>query len=462
MKKVGIDSLAYYVPSLYVDIEELALKRDISAEKLIKGLGLKKMATPDYNEDSASIAANSLFRLIKENNIDPKEVGRVYLGTESAVDASKPTSSYVVEILEEVFSKQYGERCFKNCDVVDLTFACAGAVDALQNCCDWVRNGENRKAIVIASDIAKYKLNSSGEYTQGAGAIATLISSNPNILEINDTIGIGMQHVGDFFKPRRTLSNIDLQKFSNGITVQEITESSKEKMELFSEEPVFDGHYSNECYQNRIKEALDHFNEQKKTDFLEDWNHLIFHLPYAYQGRRMMLDIWLLWIKEKGLIKLLEEEVGPINSMVFKDWKKEVSKSTIYQKFIREKIADGEKASMQIGNMYTGSIFMSLISLLVVSMEQQKELAGTTIGFLSYGSGSKSKILEGTISKYWLNKVKDLSIFETLKNRIFIDFSTYNKLHNCAIDKPISKKKAFVLSGIDDQENKKGFRHYKY
>jgi hydroxymethylglutaryl-CoA synthase len=85
MKKVGIDSLSYYVPSLYVDIEELAVKRDISAEKLIKGLGLKKMATPDYDEDSASIAANSLFRLIKENNINPTEVGRVYLGTESGV-----------------------------------------------------------------------------------------------------------------------------------------------------------------------------------------------------------------------------------------------------------------------------------------------------------------------------------------------------------------------------------------
>ncbi|MBT3688949.1 MAG: hydroxymethylglutaryl-CoA synthase family protein, partial [Cryomorphaceae bacterium] len=204
MKKVGIDSLAYYVPSLYVDIEELALKRDISAEKLIKGLGLKKMATPDYDEDSASIAANSLFRLIKENKIDPKEVGRVYLGTESAVDASKPTSSYVVEILEEVFSKQYGERCFKNCDVVDLTFACAGAVDALQNCCDWVRNGENRKAIVIASDIAKYELNSTGEYTQGAGSVSMLISEDPSIISFNGSWGVSTRGVGDFFKPRRT------------------------------------------------------------------------------------------------------------------------------------------------------------------------------------------------------------------------------------------------------------------
>ena len=90
MKKVGIDSLSYYVPSLYVDIEELALAREIPSEKLVKGLGLKKMATPDYDEDSASIAANSLYRLIKENNIDPRKIGRVYLGTESGVDASKP------------------------------------------------------------------------------------------------------------------------------------------------------------------------------------------------------------------------------------------------------------------------------------------------------------------------------------------------------------------------------------
>ena len=163
MRKVGIDSLSYYVPSLYVDIEELAIKREIVPDKLIKGLGLKKMATPDFDEDSASIAANSLYRLIVDNDIDPRKVGRVYLGTESGVDASKPTSSYVVEILENIFEDQYGERCFKNCDIVDLTFACAGAVDALQNCCDWVRNGEDRQAIVIASDIAKYVLDSSGE-----------------------------------------------------------------------------------------------------------------------------------------------------------------------------------------------------------------------------------------------------------------------------------------------------------
>ena len=44
MKKVGIDSLAYYVPSLYLDIEELAEKRNIPAEKLVHGLGLKTVS----------------------------------------------------------------------------------------------------------------------------------------------------------------------------------------------------------------------------------------------------------------------------------------------------------------------------------------------------------------------------------------------------------------------------------
>ena len=34
---------------------------------------------------------------------------------------------------------------------------------------------DNRKAVVIASDIAKYELNSTGEYTQGAGSVSMLI-----------------------------------------------------------------------------------------------------------------------------------------------------------------------------------------------------------------------------------------------------------------------------------------------
>ena len=58
MKKKGIDAISFYVPKLFVDLEKLANKRDISYEKLNKGLGLNRMSIPDSDEDTASFAAN--------------------------------------------------------------------------------------------------------------------------------------------------------------------------------------------------------------------------------------------------------------------------------------------------------------------------------------------------------------------------------------------------------------------
>ena len=184
---VGIDAISYYVPQLYLSIEDLAKLRNIEYAKLNKGLGLHRMAVPDMNEDAASFAANALLRLIRDNNINPKEIGRVYLGTESALDASKPTATYAIEAVEDALQNDSQERLFSNCDVVDMTFACIGAVDALQNCLDWVRANPSRKAVVIASDVSKYELNSTGEYTQGAGAVAVLVTANPSI-EDNRTL----------------------------------------------------------------------------------------------------------------------------------------------------------------------------------------------------------------------------------------------------------------------------------
>jgi len=454
---IGIDAIDFYVPPIGLKISDLAIARNIEPAKLEKGLGLKSMALMDVDEDAASMAANALYKLIANNNIDPKSVGRVYLGTESALDAAKPTATYAVGMVEEKLAKQHGIRCFKNCDVVDMTFACVGAVDALENCIDWIKSSSERKAIVIASDVAKYELASTGEYTQGAGAVAMLISSNPSIISFNETFGISMEHVGDFFKPRRLLRNKDL---NGDIDIQKITSTNKAVLELFYEEPVFDGQYSNECYAKRIKEGMEHFIEQKNTNLLTDWDKLVFHLPYAFQGRRMMLDIWIDWMKENGKLGDIENEVGKEDHNDIKTWKKSVSKSSLYKTFVKEKIADGEVASGEIGNMYTASIFMSLISHLYVSCENNQELEGKRFGFISYGSGSKSKVFEGTIQNNWKSKTKHLSLFDSLSNRTFIDFETYEKLHNSQYDTPLNEKDDFSLKYISTEKNKEGFRYY--
>ena len=477
MKKVGIDSISYYVPSLYVDIEELAQKRNIPSEKLVYGLGLKKMATPDFDEDAASIAANSLFKLISENNINPTEIGRVYLGTESGIDSSKPTSSYVVEILEEVFADKYGDRCFKNCDIVDLTFACAGAVDALQNCCDWVRNGDNRKAVVIASDIAKYELNSTGEYTQGAGSVSMLICEDPSIISFNGSWGVSTKGIGDFFKPRRQYKKsnilIEAAKILNKDISQdeadELLEKSQSKfwsdsndiIEVYKEEPVFEGQFSNESYKARVYEAIEDFNSQNKRNILKEWESVIFHLPYAYHGRRMITDKWIEWMEINGDSELIYSEVGKPVSNLDKDWIKKVSKSNVYKNFVEQKIAPGEKASSEIGNMYTASIFMSFISSLNEAISDGKDLNNKKIGFISYGSGSKAKIFEGTIQNKWINQIKKIKLFQNLDSRKKISIDIYEKLHRRKISSNINNNQGIIkLKRIDNGEFTEGLRNY--
>lgn len=456
MKKIGIDAIDYYVPPIALPIKALAEARNIEAAKLEFGLGLKSMAITDTDEDSASMAANALIKLILNNNIDPTKIGRIYLGTESSLDAAKPSATYAVGVVERKLKNKFGERCFKNCDVVDLTFACIGAVDALENCLDWVRNKEGRLAIVIASDVAKYELNSPGEYTQGAGAIGILIKENPAILEIKDQWGVAMESVGDFFKPRKLLKNSDLKD----VQIKDFLETKKQEIEIYSEEPVFDGQYSNLCYKTRIEEALEYFQKKYNPNYLNDWEHLIFHLPYAFQGRRMILDIWLNWLKENNIFSSLEEEIGSLNKEEFKAWKKAASKSKLFKAFIFNKIEAGEKASSLIGNMYTASIFMSFLSLLSESLSNTKNIEGDTVGFLAYGSGSKSKIFQGVIQKNWSTKIKHLDLFKSISSRKEIDFETYEKLHNKEITDPIIDKESISLERIESIENKTGYRIY--
>lgn len=437
----GIEAASYYVPSLYLEIKDLAEKRGIEPAKLEKGLGLHKMGFPDVHEDAATFAAEALLKLIQDYNINPKEISRIYLGTESALDAAKPTASYAMQMVEKVLEKEFRERVFRNCDVVDMTFACIGAVDALHNSLDFVRANPDKKAVVIASDYAKYELASSGEYTQGGGAVAVLISSKPDLIEIENNWGVATESVFDFFKPRRHFKKEDLTN---------APESFPEKIEVFTDEPVFDGQYSNQCYQDRIREAYDHYKEITGLNKpYENWKYLIFHLPYAFHGKRVFTEIYSL---ENGLSYETPEE------------QKAVAKSEEYLQFINDKIEKSQRASSEIGNMYTASIFMALLSALQTSFNENEELAGQQIGFLGYGSGSKSKVFAGKVSENWKKVAEKWNLFESLKNRTAIDFETYEKLHRKQLENSVNENyKGFGLKSVElENPVLKGARYYDY
>ncbi|MEJ5106415.1 hydroxymethylglutaryl-CoA synthase family protein [Chryseobacterium sp. MYb328] len=425
----GIEAASYYVPSLYLEIKDLAEKRGIEPAKLEKGLGLHKMGLPDVHEDAATFAAEALLRLIQDYTINPKEISRIYLGTESALDAAKPTASYAMQMVEKVLEESLGERVFRNCDVVDMTFACVGGVDALHNALDFVRVNPDKKAVVIASDYAKYELASSGEYTQGGGAVALLISAKPDLLEIENNWGVATESVFDFFKPRRQYNKEDL----NGAP-----EMYPDKIEVFTDEPVFDGQYSNQCYQDRIREAYQHYKEiTGKEKPYKDWKYLVFHLPYAFHGKRVFTEIYSL---ENGI------------SYQTPDEQKAVAKSENYMQLINSAIEKTQRASSEIGNMYTASIFMALLSGLQTSFNENEDLSGKEIGFFGYGSGSKSKVFAGKISPNWKTVVEKWNLFENLNNRRTVDFETYEKLHKKRLSQSVNPDyKGFGLFSIETE-----------
>ncbi len=479
MTKTGIDGIHYYVPSLVLPIETLAEARGIEYAKLNKGLGLEGMALCDADEDVVTMAAEAALRLIEEQGIDPAEIDRIYLGTESALDAAKPTAAYIMGIIEARLASKYGERCLKNCDVIDMTFACIGGVDALLNSADYIRLNPSKKAIVIAADKAQYDLASTGEYTQGAGAVALFISANPKLLVLDQSYGVATKSEYDFFKPRRKFEKSELLKAAASLLgtnlsprdIDALLESAehpfwgsdKPEVELFMEEPVFDGPYSNECYKARTSEALSHLESQRAGfNLLENWSYMAFHLPYAYQARRMFTEMWLERLRDADLAALQAELGFPSGESPNwnGDFVKAASKSTRYRQFINERIEAGERASSKIGNMYTASIFMSLLSTLEVAREEGRDLKDQKIGFVAYGSGSKSKVFSGQFVESWSSAIPRENIFAQLENRTRISFETYEALHRGSAKETVLPRAGSRFQGLATETNREGYRYY--
>ena len=450
--KTGIDAITFDVAKIHLPIKTLAIARNIEPEKLEKGLGLIKMTLPDTHQDTVVFGANALTKLIQDNNIDLNEIARIYVGTESAIDNSKPISSFLISLMEQKF----GENILSECDVVDFTFACIGGVDALQNCIDFVTLNPTKKAIVVTTDFAKYDLNSTGEYTQGAGAVAMLITSNPRIIAFENNWATSTKGVFDFFKPYRTISK---QQITGNTSNEAWFENLESEVEIHKDQPVFDGQYSNQCYMDRTRDAYFSFKKIKNTTktVYETWESIVMHLPYAFQGRRMLSEIYALDASNKIIS-------GEENATEYQNKLKEVSKSETYRDFVSQKLQPAEIASSLIGNLYTGSIFMGLLSTLAHFHDNKIEVFDKKFGFLAYGSGSKSKVFEGTIQSEWKSAIANVNLFETLEKSIEIDFETYEKLHKKEQKQPVQQpKKEWILDRIETEiPNLLGARYYKW
>jgi len=433
---VGIDDMALYLPKIFLHINDLAQLRNIEYAKLNKGLGLEKMSFCDQDEDVATMGAEAAWSLIERNNIQPSEIGRIYLGTESALDGAKPTATYILEMLE----MKLGKGTLSHCDVVDMTFACIGAVDALQNCVDWIRVHPDQQAIVIASDNARYELGSTGEYTQGAGAVAMLVRSQPRLLALDSVFGVSTSSVHDFFKPNRRIPIAGLNGQAEEVFGSDISRNDK-YVYLHKITPVFDGQYSNECYQKRVEDAFRHYCSisGKDANILDQWHQIVFHLPYAFHAKRICQPLFVdLLIAQGRLNQFCREENLDMNQLAddTATFYRALSKTTAYTTFVQDKLAKGARASSLTGNLYTASIFLSLMSAMTELLPGE-DPQGRDIAFFAYGSGSKSKVFTARIMSQWREVAESMSLHTILADRIAISTEAYEALHGEQLSQPL-------------------------
>src|SRR5690606_3382982 len=187
--QVGISAFAVYVPPYRVDLEEWCRWTGSPWDKTRAVVGRSfRMRGPE--QSVYTMAATAVMRLIDQYDIDPERIGFLGLGTESSTDNS---AGAVIGkgMLDDGLRETGRPAVNRYCEVPEVKHACLGGVYALKHALRYLAlEGDDRCAIVVSADIAEYARGSSGEPTQGAGAVAMLLERNPRIFEVD------LAHIG--------------------------------------------------------------------------------------------------------------------------------------------------------------------------------------------------------------------------------------------------------------------------
>ena len=183
-RDVGISGFAVYVPPYRVSLEDWCQWTGAPWEKTRAVVGNSfRMRGP--RESVYTLAGTAVMRLIERYGVDPGRIGFLGLGTESSTDNS--AGAVIVKgMLDQGLAARGMPAINRYCEVPEVKHACLGAIYALKYGLRYLAlEDDDRCAIVVSSDIAEYARGSSGEPTQGAGAVAMLLERDPELLSVN-------------------------------------------------------------------------------------------------------------------------------------------------------------------------------------------------------------------------------------------------------------------------------------
>ena len=364
-----------------------------------------------------SMALTTLSSLLQKYSIDPLNIGRLEVGTETLLDKSKSCKSVLMQLFEK--SGNF------NVEGVDTVNACYGGTNALFNTINWIESSawDGRDGVVVAGDIALYK-KGNARPTGGAGCVAMLIGPDAPLAFDAGQRGTYITHAYDFYKPDFT-----------------------------SEYPVVDGQFSLQCYTKAVDECYKAYNARKEAlkpkmnghvngvngvnghsgdekVAMDQFDYMTFHAPTCK-------------LVSKSYARLLYNDflANPTHPMFAEvpselrdiDYQASLTDKTVEKTFmglVKKRFAERVQPSIQVptmcGNMYCGSVYGGLVSL--ISNVAPKTLQDKRVGIFSYGSGLASSMFSLKVVGDISNMVEKLDLQQRLESRRTVEPQVYDEV----------------------------------
>jgi hydroxymethylglutaryl-CoA synthase len=432
-----------------------------------------------------TMAATAVMRLVERYDVDPQRVGFLGLGTESSTDNS--AGAVIVKgMLDQGLRSSGLPPISRYCEVPEVKHACLGGVYALKHALRYLAlEREDRCAIVVSADIAEYARGSSGEPTQGAGAVAMLVERKPALLNIHlDQIGSASSYRAvDFRKPM--LRNLIRGKLNCH----------------YQDLPVFNGKYSTTCYLDETWHALHDMARRMGREPAEYYREVaaaFMHRPYHRMPETSLAMSYLFALAQDGpqgaeeleqycaragigvdqvlhemrsapdILQLVRDgnidaDAYPLSIKLLKEFRA----SSQFTSFVAAKMSFGSEAMKDIGNVYCAALPAWMAAGFEDAYQRGADLAGGKVLAVGYGSGDAAEAIPMTVVPGWERAAAKIGFEDALDPYQDLTQAQYENLHDTGTAQGlIDPDGGFVIQSIGSSANPnfsdEGIEYYRY
>jgi len=436
--------MALYLPAYRVDLREWCewTGNDWQKIRQVVGSGFRLLGP---RQSVYTMAANALLRLIRNYDVDPARIRYLALGTESSTDNS--AGAIIVKGMVDDALRTLGlPPIARNCEVPEFKHACLGGIYALKSAVRFLHtDGDDSLAVVVCTDKALYERGSSGEPTQGAGAVAMLLESKPRLASID------LRHAGTASEYR----GIDFRKPLTG---------RLNGHALSLDIPVYNGRYSTNCYVDEVRRALDDLYARRNlapAAYLRSVDAIFMHRPYARMPETGFGVAYLFALAqgdaadqeelatycrgagvlpadvlaemgtspELGLLAVsdrIQDEIFPLTMAALKVFRQ----SEAFGRHVHGKMTLGASWMREVGNLYTGALPAWLAAGLADAERSGTALAGHELLTIGYGSGNAADAIPLRVVPGWEAAARRIGVAEALCPAIDVTAEQYLALRS--------------------------------